>query len=155
MKKLTATVLVAVLGLPWAVAGEPEKKPAKEQKKQETQEVITNETLKKKYGKPEPAAPPKKAEKSEAAPKAARPVQAPAEPDPALRIAELKKEEDRLQRRIKSLKNPFLPRVPPTEEEKTAEEGKKADERVRMLEKRLAEVRAELKAAEAEPGRTP
>ncbi len=154
MKTLVATILVAALGLPWAVAGEPEKKKAKEKKEQEKQEVITNETLKKKFGEPEPAAAPKKADKGEAAPKATPPAPASAEPDPALRIAELKKEEQRIRRRIKSLKNPFLPRVPPTEEESKAEEGKGADERVQMLEKRLVEIKDELKKLEKPPGRT-
>ena len=158
MKILTIVACVAVLGFSLAVAGEPDKKQAKEKKEQEKQEVITNETLKKKYGEPAPtpapAPPPKEATKGEAAQKPAKPAAAEAEPDLAALIAKLKKEQARLQRRIQSLKNPFLPRVPLTEEEQKAEEGKGSDERVRMLEERLARIGGELKELEEPPGRS-
>lgn len=154
MKALAATILVAALGFPWASAGAPEKKQPKDEKKQEKQEVITNETLKQKYGRPEPVNPKPEGKKAEPAPKPARPTTASPEPDPALRIAELKKEEDRIQRRIQSLKNPFLPKVPPTEEENKAEAGKEAGERIRMLEERLRKIRTELGELEKPPART-
>ena len=151
MKILTIVACVAALGVSLAAPGEPEKKQAKEKKEQE---VVTNETLKKKYGEPAPAVPPKEASKDKASPKPAKPAAAEAEPDRTALIADLKKEQARLQRRIRSLKNPFLPRVPPTEEEQKAEEGKGADERVRMLEERLTRIGDELKELEKPPGRS-
>jgi hypothetical protein len=153
MRLVFAVILLAVLAGSGAVAGAPEKKKAKE-KKEDKQEVITNETLKRKYGEPEPARPPREAGRSEAPPEPAPPKPAMTEPERSKRIAELGKEQVRLQRRIQSLKNPFLPRVPLTEEEQKAEEGKGADERVRMLEERLARIGHELKELEEPPGRS-
>jgi len=154
MKILTIVACVAVLGVSLAAAGEPEKKQAKEKQEQEKKEVVTNETLKKKYGEPAPAVPPKEAAKDETSPKPAKPAAAKAEPDRTALIADLKKEQARLKRRIQSLKNPFLPREPPTDQERKAEEGKGADERVRMLEERLARIGDELKELEEPPGRS-
>jgi hypothetical protein len=156
MKTLTIALMVAVLGLGSIVAGEPEKKKSKDAKDQEKEEVVTNDTLKKKYGEPAPApaAPTKEARKESALPKKDQPAPVSTGPDRAARIAELKQEEERLNKRIKSLKNPFLPRVPLTDEEKKAEEGKGSDERVRMLEKRLAGIGEERKQLQAS-GRTP
>lgn len=154
MKFLAMSVLVAVLAGLTAGAGEPEKKKAKEPKEPEKKEAVTNETLKEKYGDPAPAEPSHEAAKGEPLSKKVKPKPAMTAEERGKRIAELKTEQDRLQRRIMSLKNPFLPKVPPTEEEKKAEEGKGADERVRMLEERLALTEAEMKKLQDKPGRT-
>ena len=155
MRILAIAILVAVLGAMGVVAGEPEKKQAEEKKEPEKQEVVTNETLKKKYGEPEPATPPQPPMKGTPSPKAEEPTPAAQETDQAGRVVELKKEEERLNRRIQSLKNPFLPKVPLTDEEKKDEAGKGADVRVRMLEERLAKIRDELKRLGDPPVRTP
>ncbi|MBD3868928.1 MAG: hypothetical protein IFK94_12440 [Acidobacteria bacterium] len=156
MKTLTIALFVTVLGLAGVIAGEPEKKQKNEKKEPEKQEVVTNETLKKKYGEPAPApaAPTKKEDRVEPLPRADQPAPVSPEKDRKARIAELNKEQERLRSRIKSLKNPFLPRVPLTDEEKKAEEGKGSDERVRMLEKLLAGIGEELKQLQVS-GRTP
>ena len=158
MRILVVPVLVAVLAGLTAGAGEPEKKKEKETKEPDKQEVVTNETLKKKYGEAAPAEPPQEADKSEPLSKK---VKSKLEPKPAMteeergkRIADLKTEQDRLKRRILSIKNPFLAKVPPTEAEKKAEKGKGAAERVRMLEERLARLGEELSKLEEPPGRT-
>ncbi len=119
-------------------------------------EMLGYGTLKKKYGEPAPApaAPTKKEDRVEPLPRADQPAPVSPEKDRKARIAELNKEQERLRSRIKSLKNPFLPRVPLTDEEKKAEEGKGSDERVRMLEKLLAGIGEELKQLQVS-GRTP
>ena len=156
MKTLILVLLVTVLAMTCSVAGEPEKKEAKEEKKQEKQEVVTNETLKKKYGEPAPApaVPGKEAQQEKVSPKKDQPAAVSPGKDHAARIVELKQEEVRLNKRIRSLKNPFLPKVPQTDEEKKAEEGKGSDERVRMLEKRLVVIGDELSRLQEPPGRS-
>jgi len=156
MKTLLITLLLALLGVSGSVSGEPEKKQAKEKKDPEKQEVVTNETLKKKYGEPAPEAPAKETQKIEIIKKkTAKPSAAGADADRTARIAELNKAEERLVRRIQSLKNPFLPKVPLTDEEKKAEEGKRSDERVQMLEERLVSIQNELEKLKGPARRTP
>ncbi len=158
MRILAVPVLVAGRAGLSVGAGEPEKKKEKGAKEPEKQEVVTNETLTKKYGEAVPAGPPHEADKSDPLSKKVKPK---LEPKPAMteeergkRIADLKTEQDRLKRRILSIKNPFLAKVPPTEAEKKAEKGKGAAERVRMLEERLARLGEELSKLEEPPGRT-
>jgi hypothetical protein len=59
-------------------------------------------------------------------------------------IASIKQEIARLRRRIQSLRNPYLPRVERTEEEKQREEGKDQRERIALVEKRLVELQERL-----------
>ncbi len=150
-------VTILVVGLFLSMTGfgaEPEKK--KDDKKKEEPRVITNEDLKKKYGDPEkllipppPPLPPQPREVSESGQAAdANQMDKDAGAGSAKLLKALQAEKSHLEGRIRSLKNPFLPRVKPTEEEQKAEQGKGSAERVRMLEKRLKKVDADLKKLE-------
>jgi hypothetical protein len=147
-------VVILVVGLFLSVPGfgaEPEKKKA--DKKKEAPRVITTEDLKKEYGDPEkpvipppPPLPPQPQPASESDQAAA--ADAVGKAAEAKLLKALKAEKSHLEGRIRSLRNPFLPRAKPTQEEQKAEEGKGSAERVQMLEKRLKKVDADLKKLE-------
>ena len=68
------------------------------------------------------------------------------EPTPEERRAEIEKQLQRLKKREASIRNPYLPRVEPTEEEKKREEGKDNATRIKMIRERIKKLEAELQA---------
>ncbi len=125
--------------------------------------VFTNQTLTQRYGDPEPAPEPRAAAgttqpspgTAPAGDAAADPNAEPgAEPDaePAMspeertqRIPEIEAEIGRLEKRTLAIKNPFLARTaPPTNEERTKEQGMNNPERLQSVESQMAKLKAKL-----------
>ncbi len=120
--------------------------------------VFTNETLTSRYGDPEPPAAVETIEPSPgtapAGEAAADPNAEPdAEPDaePAMsdeertkRMAEIEAQIARLEKRTLAIKNPFAARSPPTDEERTNEQGMTNPQRLQSVESEIAKLKAGL-----------
>jgi hypothetical protein len=119
--------------------------------------VFTNETLTSRYGDPAPAA----VETTEPSPGSAPAGEAAADPnaepdaepdaEPAMsdeertkRMAEIEAQIARLEKRTLAIKNPFAARSPPTDEERTNEQGMTNPQRLQSVESEIAKLKAEL-----------
>lgn len=115
--------------------------------------VFTNETLTQRYGDPEPAPGPRAgAGTTQPLPGTAPAGDAAAAAESAMspaertrRIVETEAEIERLGKRTLAIKNPYLARTaPPTDEERTNEQGMSNVERLQSVESQMAELKAEL-----------
>lgn len=141
-------VLIGVLGIALlaplcAAANDPEPK------KKEKDAVITEEDLARRYGASDPAAAQtgKQAAKPDAAPlpgeeTAGEVLRKALETEK--RKVEIVSSIERLRKRIAALRNPFLPRIPETEQEKRQEQGMDAAAKVELLERRIGNLEKEL-----------
>ena len=116
--------------------------------------VFTNDTLTTRYGRPAPAPEPPTTQPSpDTAPAgdAAADPDAEADTEPTMspeertgRIAWIEAEIGRLEKRTLAIKNPFSARSPPSDEERTNEDGMTAPEKVQSVESEIAKLKAEL-----------
>lgn len=124
--------------------------------------VLTNDTLQRRYGHVQPStpapaqssddqgatdAPQGAAENGRRTAASVDPAAAPAgapQPNPG----KLREELDRLQKRVASIRNPYLARGQATDDEKAREAGLDNAERLRLLQERIESVRGELAKAD-------